>query len=616
MSMTLKGLTLLNIRPAGRGQALWSDIRAAKGEVVHLPMLKAIAVSEGIETLPEQLKKAKIAIFVSQAAAEFTFAQLSQLKLDWPQNITTIAIGSQTASTLKTQGVLNVIAPEIAESEYLLQLPCLQEIQNQTILLFKGTEGRPLIEEALTKRQADLHIRKVYQNVLPDYNAAEIRQVTENSNINLLLITSVQAMDNLLHCLGKSARRWLKQINCLVISSRLAEEARQRGLKVYGISTPDAIFQALINFNKELNMAQKNEKKIDSKPQKTVKNQPESKHNGLSQFLAMSLAFIALFTALYTLWLNHDLRGQLDQQRQGIDKQLNRVQQQQGTLKENMSLAAQQIQSQSTEIKQQLTQFNQQLQNRLQEGQYSKRDWLLLKARYYLELAQVHAHWNSEIPTTIGLLQQTDQLLSRVNEQAVFNIRQSLAKELNALQKYKSTDYAGLLSKLDAASDLVGQLPLAITSTIDRENENKASQKANHWRQKLKDSVSVLEKMVVIRRNDQDIKPLLSPLYVAVIRQSIILNLQEAQWAVLQNNDAVYHLTLQQALDSIQSNFDVDSPITGRVTQQLKQLNQQQLKQEFPSLQQSLQQLNQLIQQQGQPATDSQTTQQQGASAL
>lgn len=147
---------------------------------------------------------------------------------------------------------------------------------------------------------------------------------------------------------------------------------------------------------------------------------------------------------------------------------------------------------------------------------------------------------------------------------------------------------------------MVGQLPLSVTSPLNQEQKNESSQEANHWRQKLKDSVSVLEKMVVVRRNDQDIKPLLSPLYVAVVRQAIILNLQEAQWAVLQNNDAVYHLTLQQAIDSIESNFDADSPVTARVTQQLKMLNQQQLKQEFPSLQQSLQQLNQLIQQQSQ----------------
>lgn len=601
MTKALKGLCLLNIRPAARGQQLWQDIETAGGNIIHFPMLKVEPTTERFKQLDEWLNTAGIAIFVSQAAVEFTFSRLKKLKRSWPDEITTLAIGSQTATTLKSMGVTNILAPEIPESEHLLQLPCLQEIKNQTILLFKGTEGRPLIEDTLMQRQANLHVLRVYQNVMPHYNAKQIQQVVENSKINLLLITSVQAMDNLFLCLGASAENWLKTLDCMVISKRLASEARDRGLNVRLISTPDQIFQALINFKKELKMAQNNEKKTDQKTKKTVTDKAKTKNSGLSQFLAMSLAFIALFTAFYTLWLNHDLKSQLEQQRQGLDLQLSQVQQQQTALKKNMSLTADQIQTQSTEIKQQLSQFNQQLQNRLKEGQYSKRDWLLLKARYYLELAQVHAHWNSEISTTIGLLKQTDQLLARVNEQGVFEIRQSLAKELNELQKYQPTDYAGLLSKLDAAGDLVAKLPLAITSTIKREQENKTSQEANHWRQKLKDSVSVLEKMVVIRRNDQDIKPLLSPLYVAVIRQAIVLNLQEAQWAVLQNNDAVYHLTLQQAMDSIENNFDMDSPITSRLTQQLKQLNEYKLKQTFPSLQQSLQQLNQLIQEQSQP---------------
>ena len=600
MSNALKGICLLNIRPADRGQKDWQAIEKAGGEIIHFPMLESKPVPTSIETLPELLKSAQIAIFVSQAAVEYTFLLLEKMEQSWPDSITNIAIGSKTADSLKKMGVNKVLAPEIAESEHLLELACLQEVEHQTILLFRGKEGRALIEQELSRRNACLHAFRVYENIMPHYNAAEIKRLTDNSRINVLLITSVQAMENLFQTIGPSAGNWLKTLNCLVISDRLAKEAENRGLHVRMTSRPEQIVKALINFNKELKMAQKNEKKTVQKTPKPETQKTNAKKGGLSQFLASSLAFIALFTAFYTLWLNHDLRSQLQQQRQGIDSQLSQVQQQQTALKENMNDTASRIQSQSAEIKQQLSQFNQQLQQRFKEGQYSKRDWILLKARYYLELAQVHAHWNSEIKTTIGLLQQTDQLLARVNEQGVFEIRQSLSKELNALQKYKTIDYAGLLSKLDAASDMVGQLPLSVTSPLNQEQKNESSQEANHWRQKLKDSVSVLEKMVVVRRNDQDIKPLLSPLYVAVVRQAIILNLQEAQWAVLQNNDAVYHLTLQQAIDSIESNFDADSPVTARVTQQLKMLNQQQLKQEFPSLQQSLQQLNQLIQQQSQ----------------
>lgn len=107
--------------------------------------------------------------------------------------------------------------------------------------------------------------------------------------------------------------------------------------------------------------------------------------------------------------------------------------------------------------------------------------------------------------------------------------------------------------------------------------------------------MNVLEKLVVIRRNDEDIQPLLSPLHQTLLRDSIRFNLQEAQWALLQNNSKIFQLSLAQALKEINRAFDENAVATQALIKQLQNLQQEKLETITPTLNQSLSLLNQLI---------------------
>ena len=99
--------------------------------------------------------------------------------------------------------------------------------------------------------------------------------------------------------------------------------------------------------------------------------------------------------------------------------------------------------------------------------------------------------------------------------------------------------------------------------------------------------------MVIIRHRDEDINPLPSPAYEAMLREEIRLNLQEAQWAVLQNNEALYQFLLTQAIKQINRSFAPDE--TQALLKQLQTLQQIHLIQPKPILEQSLPLLNQFI---------------------
>ena len=78
---------------------------------------------------------------------------------------------------------------------------------------------------------------------------------------------------------------------------------------------------------------------------------------------------------------------------------------------------------------------------------------------------------NLHAPLTMATLQQADVLLASIHDQRLFNIRQEIAKELVEIQATPTPDIAGLLSQLDAAIELIPNLPLkAAIDQIDKKN--------------------------------------------------------------------------------------------------------------------------------------------------
>ena len=188
------------------------------------------------------------------------------------------------------------------------------------------------------------------------------------------------------------------------------------------------------------------------------------------------------------------------------------------------------------------------------------------------------------------------QLQEHSNQEAV-QLKKEEA-EITQLKAIPSVDIAGLLSQLDAAQISVSNLTI---QPISDENKSAAETKvqktaiSSAWHNRLQESVNLLKKLVVIRRDDEQIKPLMSPLFVSILRESIRLNLQEAQWAILNNDAIVYQLALKQASLNIKRTFDETSQNTQALLKQLNDLQQITIIQEKPSVELALPLLNQLI---------------------
>lgn len=166
---------------------------------------------------------------------------------------------------------------------------------------------------------------------------------------------------------------------------------------------------------------------------------------------------------------------------------------------------------------------------------------------------------------TVALLEQADQLLKQFNEPKIFAIRQAIAKDIAQIQAIPAVDIAGLLSQLDAAQNSINNLSIPLPeneskSTLDQSQTS--SNNSSTWSTHLQESMNILGKLVVIRRHDQEVKPLLSPLLEAALKENLRLNLQEAQWAVLNHDTFVYQLVLKQAINTLKTNFNENTQNT------------------------------------------------------
>jgi len=314
------------------------------------------------------------------------------------------------------------------------------------------------------------------------------------------------------------------------------------------------------------------------------------------------IAIAALIIAGYTYYANYHLNQSVTEENQQLSGVLHQLQQQQSGFEQHINTKANEQQKAHHAVEQKIANVTKQMQILSNKKGNQNQDWLLLKARYYLELAQINAHWSSEANalSTIELLQQADTILGQINTPELFKIRQTIAKEIMSLKTADTIDVPGLLSQLDALQNSISQLNAQTTSNFNvssNTKEEKAPSNKTSWSTYLHDSLNKLSKLVVIRRNDEEIKPLLSPVYESVLKESIRLNIQEAQWAIIHTNPVAYQLALSQAIATLKKGFNEHLSNTTTLINQLTKLQKVQLNQQKPEIGQALPLLNRLIEQ-------------------
>jgi len=229
----LNGLHVAVTRPEEQAGYLCDLIEYHGGVPIAYPLI-AIAPLDNYQTFEEQLSKLERtdwAIFISSNAVEFAMPRILRKYGNVPENLRFVAIGHQTAKTLSLFGVHNVLTPRTRfDSETLLALTEMQNVANMTVAIFRGEGGRELIADTLKARGATVYFAESYRRINPQKDAQLLSEQSKKGQLDAIVVTSSEAMRNLLHMAGASI--WMQDVTLCVNHERIAELPRQRGLKV------------------------------------------------------------------------------------------------------------------------------------------------------------------------------------------------------------------------------------------------------------------------------------------------------------------------------------------------------------------------------------------------
>lgn len=224
----LSGAGVLVTRAVHQAEPLCQLISRLGGVPQRLPAVE-IGGPAAPERLQSQLAEAGdrgLWIFVSPNAVEWGLKLFPQ---GLPATVEVAAVGGRTAELLRQSGCPAVIVPATgSDSEALLAMPQLQQVDGRQVMIFRGDGGRTLLADQLSARGARVAYVEVYRRLLPEGDHAALI-ADWHRLVDLVTVTSNDLLDNLFTLLGSDGEGLLRTTPVIVISERMEAQARMRG---------------------------------------------------------------------------------------------------------------------------------------------------------------------------------------------------------------------------------------------------------------------------------------------------------------------------------------------------------------------------------------------------
>ena len=255
-NMKLRGATVLVTRPVHQAGSISAAIEQAGGSAIRFPTLTIVeCISPDTRRILEQdIASFDIALFVS-ANAVWHGVPVVLEKGVWPETLKIGVVGPGSAAALQGHGLSVHISPAgEAGSLGLLATSELQacSVGGRHIVIFRGRGGLSVLGDELSARGAVVSYAEVYERQIPDQDAAALNARGRKGEIDIIVVTSAEALRNLFTLLGDTGKEWLRGTPFLVVSERIAQatsefDLRHSPLVARGSSDPE-VLEALVQW--------------------------------------------------------------------------------------------------------------------------------------------------------------------------------------------------------------------------------------------------------------------------------------------------------------------------------------------------------------------------------
>ena len=311
----------------------------------------------------------------------------------------------------------------------------------------------------------------------------------------------------------------------------------------------------------------------------------EKKHAASFALLWFFVVLIvaALFFGGFYAWqqtqsqqqLIEELRTQLDQKIQETEI---RQQVLEDTLDKEFVEQQSSIQTSLNEMAEQLDNNNARL---LSLSSVNRDDWKLQEAQYLLRLADQRILLEKDSQNALALALSADDVLREVDQADLMAVRKLLAEEISVLKMVGVIDREGIYLRLSAVSNQIDAIPFItplgaqealLEEEITPDNETFKQKVTRYFYAML----HKLSSYVRVRDHGKTINAVLPPSEQKYLQQNLRLMLEQAQVALLRNEEGIYQESLVKAQNWINQYYTLNEKATA-VLEELQSLLQEEV---------------------------------------
>ncbi len=242
-----------------------------------------------------------------------------------------------------------------------------------------------------------------------------------------------------------------------------------------------------------------------------------------------------------------------------------------------------------------------------------REDLILAEAEFLLRLANQRLLSERQPDAALALLERSDNIFAEVGDAGLFAVRKALAQDVSALRLAATVDREGLYLQLVALGEAVAKLqslprltdtatpaPVAPAEESSGDGSGSASAEAApqpqpRWYTRLLANARQAlrrfsEGYLTIRTLDRPMTPMLSADQELLLNHSLRLALEQAELALLREEQVVYVASLQKAEQWLQTYYQLNPGAQVLITQ-LQDLQAREVAQQLPDISGSLEAL-------------------------
>jgi uroporphyrin-3 C-methyltransferase/uroporphyrinogen III methyltransferase/synthase len=588
---------ILITRPEGKGAALAEQLEQAGYQASLYPVLNINYLTPSSTQLSPLINADKI-IFISQDAVK----ALAQLKPDINIKAQFYAVGQQTADTIYELFGVRAATPKQFDSEGILALKSLAQVDGSNIVLVKGQGGRPDIAKVLKERGAFLNNCVVYEREpVPDLTS-NWTDHWKSSNVHGIVITSNAAVDAMFTPLAAQQLQWLQQCHFYVASERIAAYLQQQHVSLANIhiaagASDNAMFTCI---NQQGSSMSEQPKSVTTEnttstassstsvknEQANIKNKPANDKQKVSKVasLALLISLVVASGVGYEFYqkLNagkaqNTIVNELSEQNKLLHQELAVLKSSQMSLQQALFNSEEKV---SEALTQSTLENQQALKAALQKAQQQGSSLNPQEVTSLQRMAEFKLWAEKDYQGASAVLKRLDGLLSEYP--GTIEVRQAIMQDIQTLDSLKPVATEAIYLQLNTVINRIDELLFNAVNLPEETlviDEHALSEDINDWQQNISNSWNkIVDSFITIRRHEGiAIEPLLTDQERNLINQRIKLNIAQAQDALLSKQASIYFSALSEAKRLTGEYFKQDDGATKSVLNTLSKLEKEQL---------------------------------------